>query len=123
MERDMDEIAQSQKTMLQRLGKLPEVASGSGDITKAYRQQERHAKGWCLRLGIPAISVNFHDLVHDCERVLLEITRFLGVADKLPAMRGCIDPALHREFKNSLRSKKTDSAESQLAKMIETAIC
>jgi predicted Zn-dependent protease len=96
MERDMEEIVRSQKAMLERLGKLNPLAKSAGDATKAYRQQERHAKGWCLRLGIPAMSVSFHDLVHNSEKVLPELASFVGVADKLSAMRACINPALHR---------------------------
>jgi tetratricopeptide (TPR) repeat protein len=122
LERDMEEILQSQKAMLQRLGKLPEVASGGGDVTKVFRQQERYAKGWCLHLGITAMSVNFHDLVHNSEKVLPELARFLGVTDKLSAMQGCIDPALHRERKNP-HSKETGSTKSRLARMVEAAIC
>jgi tetratricopeptide (TPR) repeat protein len=109
MERDMEEIVQSQKAILQRLGKGDAVGNSAGDVAKAYRQQERHAKAWCVRLKIAAMSVNFHDLVHDSENVLPELARFLGVTDNLSAMRGCIDPALYRERKNPLLSKKTSS--------------
>ena len=58
MERDMEEILQSQDTMLRRLGKSPAAGEKPADISKAYRQQERHAKSWCATLGIHAMSVN-----------------------------------------------------------------
>jgi hypothetical protein len=96
MERDMEEILQSQETMLQRLGRSPAAEKKAVDISKAYRQQERHAKSWCANLGVHAMSVSFEGLVHHPDEILPQLAGFLGVADKLPAMRACIDPALHR---------------------------
>ena len=99
MERDMEEILQSQNTMLQRLGKAASKGEKTVDVSKAYRQQECHARNWCASLGIPAMSVSFEALVHRPEEILPQVARFIGVADKLPAMRACIDPALHRARK------------------------
>ena len=99
MERDMEEILQSQHTMLQRLGRSPAAEKKAIDISKAYRQQERHAKSWCANLGVHAMSVSFEGLVHHPDQILPQVAGFLGVTDKLPAMRACIDPALHRARK------------------------
>ncbi|MGZ5538159.1 MAG: hypothetical protein ACXWG0_06495, partial [Chthoniobacterales bacterium] len=96
MERDMEEILQSQSTMLARLGKSPAVSQVTPDISKAYRQQERHARSWCIARGIHAMSVSFETLVHQPDEILPRLSRFLGATDKLAAMRACIDPALHR---------------------------
>jgi LPS sulfotransferase NodH len=82
--------------MLQRLGKSSAASEKAADISKAYRQQERHAKSWCASLGIHAISVSFEALVYRSDEILPEIATFLGATDKIPAMRACIDPALHR---------------------------
>ena len=82
--------------MLQRLGKSPVANEKAADISKVYREQERHGKKWCASLGVHAMSVSFQVLVHHPEEVLPQLASFLGVADKLPAMRNCIDPALHR---------------------------
>ena len=95
----MEEILQSQNTMLQRLGKAASKGEKTVDVSKAYRQQECHARNWCASLGIPAMSVSFEALVHRPEEILPQVARFIGVADKLPAMRACIDPALHRARK------------------------
>jgi LPS sulfotransferase NodH len=81
--------------MLRRLGKTP-AANKIGDISKAYRQQERHVRSWCTTRGIHAMSVSFQTLVHRPDQILPQLAGFLGVPDKLPAMRACIDPALHR---------------------------
>jgi len=95
MERDMEEILQSQNTMLQRLGKSRHASEKPADISKAYRQQERHAKSWCANLGVHAMCVSFHALVHRPEEVLPQLAGFLGVADKVTAMRACIGPGLY----------------------------
>ncbi len=99
MERAMEEILRSQHTMLQHIGKSAVAGEKGADIRKAYRQQERHAKSWCVSLGIPAISVSFEALVHRPDEILPEVAGFLGVADKVSSMRACIDPALHRARK------------------------
>jgi tetratricopeptide (TPR) repeat protein len=96
MERDMNEILQSQDTMLRRLGKASATTEKTADITKVYRQQERHAKDWCTSLGMHAMSVRFEALVHQPNDTLPQIAAFLGAVEKLPVMRACIDPALHR---------------------------
>jgi tetratricopeptide (TPR) repeat protein len=99
MERDMEEILLSQETMLQRLGKAASKGEKTVDVSKAYRQQERHARSWCTNLGIHAMSVDFQALVHRPDEALPQLARFLGATDSLPAMRACIDPALHRARK------------------------
>ena len=99
MERDMGEILQSQHTMLQRLGRSPAAEKKTADMSKAYRQQERHAKSWCANLGVHAMSVSFEGLVHHPDQILPQVAGFLGVTDKLSAMRACIDPALYRARK------------------------
>jgi hypothetical protein len=98
MERDMEEILNSQTTMLERLGKYVP----SGDVSKAYLQQVRHAKTWLNGHGIPAMSVNFSDLVHEPERVLPQVAAFLGAEEHLDAMRTVIDPTLHRSRKDTV---------------------
>jgi tetratricopeptide (TPR) repeat protein len=106
MERDMEEILQSQDTMLQRLGKSAAASEKTADISKAYRQQERHAKSWCANLGIHAMSVSFETLVRHPDQILPQMATFLGATDKIPAMRACIDPALYRVRKTDRAPKK-----------------
>ena len=117
MERDMEEILQSQDAMLLRLGKASERADRKVvNIGKAYRQQERYAKSWCARLGIHAMSVSYHTLVHRPNEVLPEIAGFLGsVTDKLPAMRACIEPTLHRTRTNTRAYARVRQDRAQLA--------
>jgi tetratricopeptide (TPR) repeat protein len=95
MERDMDEILDSQTTMLRRLDR----DQPKGEVSKVYLQQVRHAKTWLKAHGIHAMSVDFKDLVHNSDTQLQEIAQFLNAEDKLDAMQACIDPSLHRSRK------------------------
>ena len=97
----MQEILQSQDSMLQRLGKSRPAREKAADISKAYRQQERQAKSWCLNLGVHAMSVSFEGLVRHPDQILPQVAGFLGIVNKLSAMRACIDPTLHRERKQA----------------------
>jgi hypothetical protein len=90
MERDLEEILRSQNTMLQQIGKSSGAGEKGADIRKAYRQQERHAKSWCVSRGISAMSVGFDALVHRPDEILPQVAGFLGVDDKISAMRACI---------------------------------
>lgn len=92
MERAMAEILESQSTMLERLGK----DRPKGDVSRGYLQQVRAAKTWINAHGIPGLSVDYAALVHAPETVLPQLAAFLGVPEKLDAMRRVIDPALHR---------------------------
>lgn len=94
MDRAMDEILESQARMLEQQGKR----ASADDVGKAYGQQVRQARAWCLTHRIPAMVVDYETLVHRPEDILTEIHCFLGVADQdqLEAMRAVIDPSLHR---------------------------
>ena len=78
--------------MLEHLGK----PAPARDLSKAYLQQVRHAKTWLNGHGIPALSVNFRELVHDPGQVLPKISAFLGAEERCDAMLAVIDPTLHR---------------------------
>ena len=92
LERPMVEILDSQQLMLDRFGRSP---SAKGDISKAYLQQVHHAKTWINGNGIPALSISYHDLVHQSGKSLLALVEFLGCQDKLVPMQQVIDPRLH----------------------------
>ena len=112
MERDMEEILQSQDTMLRRLGKTPAAGETTPDISKAYRQHLRRAKGWCASHGVHALGVSYENLVHRPEEILPQLAAFLGTPDKLDAMRACIAPELHRARTDGSPAKpRQESAE------------
>lgn len=92
MERDLEEILQSQATMLEGKG----AAAAGADIGKAYRQQVRGARSWLVRLGIPAMEVSYPELVAGDGEVAQEVARFLGRVDCAEAMAGCVQPDLYR---------------------------
>jgi GTP1/Obg family GTP-binding protein len=123
MERNMEEILESQNTMLQGIGKRTAAKEKTADISKAYRQQERHAKSACANLGIHAMSVSFETLVHDPDQILPQLAAFLGAIHKLPAMRACIDPALYHARKSSPAATTTSGfAEARPVRALETTI-
>ena len=99
MERDMEEILKSQEAMLRRLRKTSATDKKGANIRKAYRQQERFAKRWCADFPVHAMSVSFETLIHHPDQILPPLADFLDTLDKLPAMRACIDPGLHRTRK------------------------
>ncbi|MFC5050041.1 alkaline phosphatase family protein [Rubritalea spongiae] len=92
IERDLQEIVDSQSTMLERMGK---VAAG-GEFSKAYLQQVHHAKQWCAKHCIHAMSVPHYDLVHAPDEILPQILSFLGLEADIDDIRAVIDPSLHR---------------------------
>jgi len=98
MERDMDEILASQSSFLGRRGETV-PAEGRGDVAKAYLQQLRNARQWCRQPLVHGLAVSYEALVNRPAVVLPGIAAFLGVTDRLEAMRACIDPALYRERK------------------------
>lgn len=98
MERDMDEILASQRTFLGRLREEAPAERG-GDVAKAYRQQLVNARQWCADTAVHGLEVSYETLVNRPDEILPEIADFLGVPERLPAMRACIDPSLYRERK------------------------
>jgi len=98
MERDMDEILASQRTFLGRLGEEAPAERG-GDVAKAYRQQLVNARQWCGHPAVHGLEVSYEALVNRPDEILPQIADFLGVPDRLSAMRACIDPSLYRERK------------------------
>ena len=55
------------------------------------------------------MSVNYDTLVHSPDKILPQLAAFLNVADKLAAMRACIDPALHHTRADTTRLAVTNS--------------
>jgi len=92
MERDMAEILESQSSMLRRLDK----PAPSGDVSKAYQQQVRHAKSWINAQGIPALSVSHRDLIASPRAAIAEILAFLCSDASPDVLAAVIDPALYR---------------------------
>lgn len=92
MERNLEEVLASQTSMLNRLGK----ESSKGDPSKAYIQQLRAAKAYITGRGIPALPINFVDLVHTPDQHLVTLASFLNTENQIEAMKLVIDPSLHR---------------------------
>ena len=98
MERDMDEVLASQSSFLSRLDES--VPAEGGDVAKAYHQQLRNARAWCDHANVHAMGVPYETLVTRPDEILPRIAAFLGVPEKLEAMRARIDPELYRARKS-----------------------
>ena len=90
-------------------GSLAAASEKTADISKAYRQQERHAKSWCANLGVHAMSVSFEALVHHPDQILPQLAR-LPRHDRQASRHA----RLHRSSaisraQNRSRSKENDS--------------
>jgi len=92
MERPMEEILDSQTSMMTKLGKQ----APKGDPTKGYRQQVRAAKTWLNANNIPAISMDYTTLVNEPSLLIDQLTTFLDCSEKSETMLKVIDPSLHR---------------------------
>ncbi|MGK0185782.1 MAG: tetratricopeptide (TPR) repeat protein [Verrucomicrobiales bacterium] len=99
MERSMEEVLESQSRMLAEHDKSSAGNGDTANIAKAYRQQVRHARAWCSRLGIPAMAIDYTELVRSPGKHLPDIATFLGKEQStslLEKMKTCVEPALYR---------------------------
>lgn len=95
MERDMEEVLDSQSTMMAKMGKqLPK-----GDPAKGYSQQVRAAKTWLNAHSIPSISIDFSEIINDPAQQINKLASFLECEQMEDAMLAKIDPSLHRSKK------------------------
>lgn len=95
MERDIDEILQSQSTMLDRDGRT----AGDKDVLKrAYERQLQQAKTWLDRVKkAQFIEIAHRDAIEDPESVAQRIQEFLGADMPIEEMASVVDTSLYRE--------------------------
>ena len=96
MQRDLDEVVASQRKMLERAGRSG--GSLSPDALKAaYRAQMGRVDTFLAsHPAFSRIDVSYNTLVKAPGPVVDELTRFLGLRGKEPAMLAAIDPGLYR---------------------------
>ncbi len=91
MERNLDELIESQRRMLEKLGR----PSSTADPRKGYLQQIQAAKKMINRSKFPGIRVSHADLFESPEPVIEELARFLHLStEDAERMRTVIDPSL-----------------------------
>ncbi len=94
MERDIEEILNSQSAMLDRDGR----SSADKDVLRrAYERQVAQAKSWIRRTRSPMIGIAHQSALSDPLSVAKELNSFFGGALPESEMAAVVDPSLHRE--------------------------
>jgi len=94
MQRRIEEVLNSQETML---GNFDKKTENTADVSRAYVQQVQHAIDWCEKNQIPAITINYNQLLEDPDEAINCLKEFLGIKkEKVSMMNHIIDPSLYR---------------------------
>jgi hypothetical protein len=96
LDRPVDEVLESQNTMLRRMGRQPAAAA---DTLKAVfvRQRDEVVRLLAARPEVRMLSVPFHDLIGRDAALVDQIVTFLERPElDRKAMLDAVDPALHR---------------------------
>lgn len=97
LERDLDEVIQSQEKMLARLGRPSAPAE---EIKKAFvRHLERLREWLATQPHVQVLTVRYRDLIADPRAEAERIKGFLGGRPDAEAMAGAVDPGLYRNRK------------------------
>ena len=94
MERDLEEVLQSQETMLRRMNRQP---APTAEMLAAYRLHLEKLQEWLTsRPDISVLQVNYKHLIEQPETKAKHICEFLGRNLDLGAMSSSIDTELYR---------------------------
>ncbi|MEM7010038.1 MAG: alkaline phosphatase family protein, partial [Verrucomicrobiota bacterium] len=99
LNRDLDEILESQRKMLEREGRLNEV--GKGDLAHAFRHQLAQVRQLLNQRSIPAQDFRYRDAIDDPALFAEKVGVFIRKPDSAPAMAQAIDRKLYRAGANS----------------------
>lgn len=95
MERDIEEVLDSQQTMLDRLGR--EGARLSRErLSRNLQEQVTRVKALLRVRQIPVLYVAYRDVMDEGPAVAARVSRFLGVGADPTRMAAPIDPSLGR---------------------------
>ncbi len=95
MERDIEEILQSQSTMLARDGR---TSADREVLRRAYERQVAGAKAWAARQKrTEFMAIAYQDVLADAAAATARVNSFLGGSLNESAMAEAVDPSLHRE--------------------------
>lgn len=99
MERDLDEVLQSQEAMLRRLNRQ---AAPRDAMRNAYRIHLDHLDNWLKqRSDMSIIRVGYKDLVEQPQCQAERISEFLGLSLHVAEMTNSVDPNLYRNRNRS----------------------
>jgi hypothetical protein len=96
MKRDLAEVIKSQEVMLDRLGQ-PGGPLDDDRLREIYERQMTEARAWLsARPNFDVLYVDYHDVVHDSQRVVASLNQFLGGGVNSAAMVAVPDATLYR---------------------------
>jgi hypothetical protein len=94
MERDMDEMLQSQEMMLKRLGRK---GAPPDQIKRSYALHLEKLRGWLgEQKNIEVLYVSYNDLVDQSAKQAERVSTFLGGKANVAEMMKAVDPSLYR---------------------------
>jgi hypothetical protein len=95
MQRNVDEVLASQKTMLERLGKPQRLDDAT--MAALFRSHLAKFESWIReRPNFSVLDVNYNAMVADPAPSAAEVARFLGGGLDTDEMAGAVDPSLYR---------------------------
>ncbi len=97
MQRPIEEVLASQRTMLTRQGK---TAGDDAILAKAFASQSDRIDRWLGSQSVfSLLRVDYHAVLEDAASVVAKINAFLSGGLDTAAMIATVDPALYRERK------------------------
>ena len=97
MNRDLREIARSQRTMLDRLGSRGTELSDARLIT-TFDAQMAAVEEWIRKApNVRCLHVDYHDVLRDPVGSMFSVGRFLDDIPDVDAMASAIEPGLRRQ--------------------------
>jgi hypothetical protein len=102
IQRDLSEVAASQRRMLERLQRLDQAAALSEEeLDRAYRVHEEEVLRWLARRGeIAVLALDYVDTLADPQSTAARIGAFLGRGFDARACAAAIAPELRRQYRN-----------------------
>jgi hypothetical protein len=96
MERNLEEVVASQRTMLDRDGRQGAKLERA-DLAKVFQGQLDKVHGMIEQRSIPCIRINHADAIRDPRAVAGNLNGYFGGALDEAAMAAVVDPTLYRE--------------------------
>jgi len=96
IERNIDEVLQSQEKMLNTLGRKPQ--SNNDILAKTFRRQITDTKKWFEgQHNISALFISYNDAIFQQKKIAEDINTFLGLDLNIDAMENAVDRSLYRQ--------------------------
>ncbi len=114
IQRDLSEVAASQRRMLERLQRADQAAVLSErELYRAYCAHEEEVFRWLeLRSEIAVLALDYADTLHDPWAAAARVAAFLGSAVDVKAGAAAIAPELRRQFGNAPQIKSAKDLRS-----------